>query len=168
MTSCPSPATRRPHAPSRIRPIAAFARVAVLAGFPICGAALAQTAPADQSLPSVTVSAKQEADIGPQLQKKASGGALGSKSQLDTPFSTTVVSGEDLADRQVTKIGDVFFNDASRRASACMSRFKAGVRSEVAENAAVLTGRLACAESAMGLVSPCHMPLMGSSSTSSG
>jgi len=113
MTSCPSPATRRTHAPSRIRPIAAFARVAVLAGFPICGAALAQTAPADQSLPSVTVSAKQEADIGPQLQKKASGGALGSKSQLDTPFSTTVVSGEDLADRQVTKIGDVFFNDAS-------------------------------------------------------
>lgn len=113
MTSCQSSAYRRQQAPSRIRPLAAFARVAVLAGFPLCGSVMAQTAPADQALPSVTVSAKQDIDIGPQLQKKAAGGALGSRSQLDTPFSTTVVSGEDLADRQVTKVGDVFFNDAS-------------------------------------------------------
>ncbi|AZG14555.1 TonB-dependent siderophore receptor [Cupriavidus pauculus] len=113
MTSCPSPARRRPSAPSRVRPIAAFARAAVLAGFPLCGTVLAQTAPADQALPSVTVSARQDVDVGPQLQKKASGGALGSRTQLDTPFSTTVVGSEDMADRQVAKIGDVFFNDAS-------------------------------------------------------
>jgi len=109
-------ATSRKNAvPSTIRPLAAFARMAVLAGFPLCtAAAFAQSADApEQALPSVTVSAKQEVDIGPQLRKKASSGALGSKSQLDTPFSTTVVSGEDLAERQVTKIGDVFFNDAS-------------------------------------------------------
>ncbi len=106
-------AARRKHAPSRIRPLAALARTAVLAGFPLCGTALAQQAPAEQALPSVTVSAKQEVDIGPQLQKRASSGALGTRSQLDTPFSTTVVTGEDLADRQVTKLGDVFFNDAS-------------------------------------------------------
>ncbi len=73
----------------------------------------AAAAPAEQALPAVTVSAAQEIEIGPQLKKKASGGALGNRSQLDTPFSTTTVTGEDLADRQVTKIGDVFFNDAS-------------------------------------------------------
>jgi iron complex outermembrane recepter protein len=120
MTSCPSPASSQ-HAPSRIRPLAAFARVAVLAGFPLCGSAAAfaqsaqtaQAAAADQALPAVTVTAAQDIELGPQLQKKASGGALGNRSQLDTPFSTTVVSGEDLADRQVTKVGDVFFNDAS-------------------------------------------------------
>lgn len=100
----------------RVRPLAALARVVVLAGFPVCGAAIAQTAPPaapEQALPAVTVSAQQEIEVGPQLRKKASGGALGNRSQLDTPFSTTIVTGEDLADRQVTKIGDVFFNDAS-------------------------------------------------------
>ncbi|WP_149136054.1 TonB-dependent siderophore receptor [Cupriavidus campinensis] len=119
MTSCLPNAARRQHAPSRVRPLAAFARMAVLTGFPLCGVAFAQTAepaaaaPAEQALPAVTVSAAQEIEIGPQLKKKASGGALGNRSQLDTPFSTTIVTGEDLADRQVTKIGDVFFNDAS-------------------------------------------------------
>jgi iron complex outermembrane receptor protein len=38
---------------------------------------------------------------------------LGSRKQLDTPFSTTVITGDDLAERQVTKLGDVFFTDAS-------------------------------------------------------
>jgi iron complex outermembrane receptor protein len=120
MTSCLSLAHRRLCAPSRVRPLAAFARLAVLAGFPLCGAALAQstepkagTVAADQALPAVTVSAAPDMSFGPQLQRKASGGALGTRSQLDTPFSTTVVTGEDLADRQVTKLGDVFFNDAS-------------------------------------------------------
>ncbi|RLK45446.1 TonB-dependent siderophore receptor [Cupriavidus plantarum] len=99
----------------RVRPIAALARTVVLAGFPLCGAALAQTAtPAPEAaLPTVTVQARQDIDVGPQLDRKASGGALGNRTQLETPFSTTVVTGEDLADRGVTKIGDVFFNDAS-------------------------------------------------------
>lgn len=48
-----------------------------------------------------------------QLEKKASTGALGSRTQLDTPYSTTIVTGEDLADRQVAKLGDVFAMDAS-------------------------------------------------------
>lgn len=115
MTSSLLPAStaRRKNAPSRLRPLSAFARTVVFIGFPICGTALAQQAPADQSLPSVTVSAKQDVDIGPQLEKRASGGALGTRSQLDTPFSTTVVTGEDLSDRQVKKLGDVFFTDAS-------------------------------------------------------
>ncbi|WP_371377888.1 TonB-dependent siderophore receptor [Sporomusa aerivorans] len=47
------------------------------------------------------------------LTEKAANGALGSRSLLDTPFSVTVVSGEELADRQVAKLGDVFATDAS-------------------------------------------------------
>lgn len=120
MTPCLSLASHRLSVPSRVLPLVAFIRTALLVGFPLCGAALAQTtettpgtATAEQALPAVTVSARQDIDVGPQLQKKMSGGALGSRSQLDTPFSTTVVTGEDLADRQVTKLGDVFFNDAS-------------------------------------------------------
>lgn len=112
MKSSLTPRTHRKPVPPRIRPLAALARLVVLAGFPICGAALAQAAP-DQALPSVTVSAKQEIEVGPQLDRKMTSGALGSRSQLDTPFSTTVVTGEDLADRQVAKLGDVFFTDAS-------------------------------------------------------
>lgn len=116
-------AARRQHAPSRVRPLAALARMAVLTGFPLCGVAFAQTATdpaaaapaaaAEQALPAVTVKAAQDIEIGQPLQRKAAGGALGTRSQLDTPFSTTVVTGEDMADRQVTKIGDVFFTDAS-------------------------------------------------------
>lgn len=89
--------------------------MAVLFGFPLCGAALAQqAAPAtEQALPAVTVSAGAMADAGQQLEKKVGSGALGNRAQIDTPYSTTIVSGEDLADRQVTKLGDVFAVDAS-------------------------------------------------------
>jgi iron complex outermembrane receptor protein len=37
----------------------------------------------------------------------------GTRTQLETPYSTTVVSGEELEDRQVKKLGDVFARDAS-------------------------------------------------------
>jgi len=40
-------------------------------------------------------------------------GALGSRSPLETPFSTTVVHNADLLERQVAKLGDVFSTDAS-------------------------------------------------------
>jgi len=97
------------------RHLAILAHLAVLTGFP-AAAALAQEAAAGagpQSLPAVTVSATAVDDAGLQLQKKASTGALGSRTQLDTPYSTTIVTGEDLADRQVSKLGDVFAMDAS-------------------------------------------------------
>ena len=112
MMSTSSSALRRPQAPSRVRPLAAFARLAVVAGFPLCATAYAQTAP-ETALPAVTVISKQDIEIGQPLDKKTSGGALGSKSQLDTPFSTAVFTSDDLADRQVAKLGDVFFTDAS-------------------------------------------------------
>jgi len=114
MSSRLFPAIRRNSAPPRLRPVAALAHLAVAAGLPLCGKALAQTtATAEQALPAFTVSAAQDIDIGPHLKKPMATGALGSRSQLDTPFSTTIVTGDDLADRQVSKLGDVFFTDAS-------------------------------------------------------
>jgi iron complex outermembrane recepter protein len=65
------------------------------------------------ALPAVKVSAAAETDSPLHLNTPVSAGALGSRSQLDTPFSTTVVTGEDMADRQVNKLGDVFALDAS-------------------------------------------------------
>jgi iron complex outermembrane receptor protein len=63
------------------------------------------------ALPTVTVTATEET---PQhLGAKVGSGALGARSQLETPFSTTVVRSEDLAERQVSKLGDVFALDAS-------------------------------------------------------
>jgi len=62
-------------------------------------------------LPAVTVTAAPES--AQHLRAKIDSGALGSRSQLDTPFSSTVVSGDDLSERQVTKLGDVFALDSS-------------------------------------------------------
>ena len=70
-------------------------------------------ASADQALPAVKVSASAVADSPLNLSTPVSSGALGTRSQLDTPFSTTVVTGEDLAERQVYKLGDVLAGDAS-------------------------------------------------------
>lgn len=68
---------------------------------------------AEQALPAVKVTGAAVADSPLHLNTPVSAGALGSRSQLDTPFSTTVVTGENLADRQVNKLGDVFAGDAS-------------------------------------------------------
>ncbi|WP_321924019.1 TonB-dependent siderophore receptor [Paraburkholderia guartelaensis] len=76
-------------------------------------AAAAGTAGTDQALPAVKVSASQVADSPLNLNTPVNSGALGTRSQLDTPFSTTVVTGENLAERQVYKLGDVFAGDAS-------------------------------------------------------
>lgn len=63
------------------------------------------------ALPTVTATAAEET---PQhLGAKVSSGALGARTQLETPFSTTVVKSEELAERQVSKLGDVFALDAS-------------------------------------------------------
>lgn len=77
----------------------------------ICAAAFAQTSQ-DAQLPAVTVTATG-VDSPQHLKAKTDGGALGARSQLDTPFSSTVVKAEDLAERQVTKLGDVFALDSS-------------------------------------------------------
>jgi len=47
------------------------------------------------------------------LQQVVTGGALGDKSILDTPFSISVVDSEDIAKRQAFTIGQIFANDPS-------------------------------------------------------
>lgn len=67
----------------------------------------------DTVLPAVTVSAATAGESEQHLETKVATGALGSRSQLDTPFSTTVVDEEELAARQPGKLGDIFMGDAS-------------------------------------------------------
>lgn len=69
--------------------------------------------PATASLQATTVTDSTLRETPQNLKQKVSNGALGERSQLDTPFSTTVVSQEQLEARQATKIGEVFANDAS-------------------------------------------------------
>lgn len=63
------------------------------------------------SLPAVSVTASADNTL--HLSERVSSGALGARSQLDTPFSMAVIKADDLAERQVTKLGDVFALDAS-------------------------------------------------------
>lgn len=73
----------------------------------------AASAPAEATLPAIAVKATTDSDQGQHLHEEVNNGALGNRSQLDTPYSTTIVTGEDLADRQAKKLGDVFAQDAS-------------------------------------------------------
>ncbi|MGC5371833.1 TonB-dependent receptor plug domain-containing protein, partial [Klebsiella pneumoniae] len=63
--------------------------------------------------PTVTVSAPAAGEGTQHLQSQSSAGALGSRSLLDTPFSVTSITAADLADKQVNKLGDLFYNEAS-------------------------------------------------------
>jgi iron complex outermembrane receptor protein len=65
------------------------------------------------TLPEVAVTATAVDNISLHLQNKVSAGALGSRSQLETPLSTTVITREDLSERQISKLGDVFALDAA-------------------------------------------------------
>jgi len=79
----------------------------------LVGRTHAQEAAASASLPTVTVTAESQDGTQQHLGARVSSGALGARSQLETPFSTSVVRGEDMAERQVSKLGDVFALDAS-------------------------------------------------------
>jgi iron complex outermembrane recepter protein len=92
--------------------------IAVLALFSLCSATQAAhaqeaTAATEATLPAVSVTATQDKDAGQHLHKDVSAGALGTRTQLETPYSTTIVTSEELQDRQVKKLGDVFAQDAS-------------------------------------------------------
>ncbi|WP_240648309.1 TonB-dependent siderophore receptor [Pararobbsia silviterrae] len=79
------------------------------------GSAWAQESPAvsEGTLPAVEVVGTSASESPRHLATDVSNGALGTRSQLDTPYSTTVVSHQDLQDTQPAKLADVFFNDAS-------------------------------------------------------
>lgn len=64
-------------------------------------------------LPDVVVSGSGMDTTLQHLQAPVNGGALGNRTQLETPFSSAVVTSTDIEDRQVNKLGDVFATDAS-------------------------------------------------------
>ncbi|MFC0398213.1 TonB-dependent siderophore receptor [Paraburkholderia rhizosphaerae] len=66
---------------------------------------------AEKALPAVRITASQDAPL--HLDEDVSSGALGTRSQLDTPFSTTIVTDEQLQEMQPAKLGEVFMRDAS-------------------------------------------------------
>ncbi|MGI4985227.1 MAG: TonB-dependent receptor plug domain-containing protein, partial [Janthinobacterium lividum] len=69
---------------------------------------------AQQALPVIAVRADAADDDAPQhLSRTVSAGALGARSQLDTPFSMSVVTRQDIEDAQPAKLGDLFAADAS-------------------------------------------------------
>ncbi|MHC3910251.1 hypothetical protein ACMZ4X_03497 [Achromobacter marplatensis] len=64
-------------------------------------------------MPAVTVKAAPVDETLEHLSTPVNTGALGNRSQFETPFSTTVVTAADIQERQVNKLGDVFALDAS-------------------------------------------------------
>ncbi|MGI4861543.1 MAG: TonB-dependent siderophore receptor [Janthinobacterium lividum] len=65
----------------------------------------------DASLPAIRVSAQRDSDLA--AGKKLNGGALGDRAQVDTPFSTTVKTGDDIADLGARSATDAFKYDAA-------------------------------------------------------
>ncbi|MDQ8035650.1 MAG: TonB-dependent receptor plug domain-containing protein, partial [Bordetella sp.] len=77
-------------------------------------AAPAQAQTDVSQLPAVTVNAApltEETLV--KLNTPVNSGALGSRTQLETPFSSTVIGNVQLEDSNPSKLGDVFFTDAS-------------------------------------------------------
>jgi iron complex outermembrane receptor protein len=103
------------HSPTIVR----RTRIALLVGGAFAASAQAQTqgpaAAVDAVAPNlpapqiVTINAEREREG----EKARSRGALGSRSDLDTPFATATVTSEQLEDRQVTSLAQVFAEDAS-------------------------------------------------------
>ena len=79
----------------------------VAGSFGAVGSAAAQssTEAASTALSTVTVQGTRTRSLG--------AGALGARSELETPFSVRQVDAEDLDARQVKSLGKVFANDAS-------------------------------------------------------
>ena len=72
-----------------------------------------KTPEAAQQLPTISVTATGESATLHDLEAPVNAGALGNLTQLETPFSTTVVTRGDLDDRPIVKLGDLFATDAS-------------------------------------------------------
>lgn len=67
----------------------------------------------ETTLPEVKVSGVVQADEGQHLTTPVNSGALGSRTVLETPFSSTVVTSADIAERRITTLGELFTTDAS-------------------------------------------------------
>lgn len=113
-------AAPRARARHRRSPATALTVLAAAIGVGMSGQARAQGASSDSAssqvaqMPTVSIQATAvDDDTLVHLQTPVNTGALGNRTQLETPFSTTVVTAQDIEDRQVNKLGDVFALDAS-------------------------------------------------------
>ena len=70
-------------------------------------------AQAQTTLPTVEVAAPAVSGVTQNLGAKVSAGALGTMAQKDTPFSSAVVSSEQIQEQAPQKLGDLFVMDAS-------------------------------------------------------
>ncbi|MFX5693371.1 Plug domain-containing protein, partial [Acinetobacter baumannii] len=64
----------------------------------------------DSVLPQITVTDSADKK---KLAEKVSSGALGDRSELETPFSTRAVKSDEIEDRQATSLAEVLKYDAS-------------------------------------------------------
>lgn len=103
--------SRRPrlHRP----PIGAAVLLAGLAHAQTAEPPASVAATADATLPAVTVTATADNPGGQHLERRVQAGALGSRRAIDTPFSVTTVTDQDIAQRAPAKLGDLFLRDAS-------------------------------------------------------
>ncbi|WP_081214968.1 TonB-dependent siderophore receptor [Pandoraea pnomenusa] len=110
------PAPRSALAPLALATLLSFAVVPAFGQTPgtvgNADASSADTA-SQATLKATTVTSSALRETPQNLKQPVQAGALGSRSQLDTPYSTTVVSQEQLEQRQPAKLGDVFVTDAS-------------------------------------------------------
>jgi iron complex outermembrane receptor protein len=67
----------------------------------------------EATLSSVTVKAAMESDVTRNLGTAVRAGALGDVAQKDTPFSSAVVSSQQIQEQAPQKLGDLFIQDAS-------------------------------------------------------
>ncbi|OZI65024.1 TonB-dependent siderophore receptor [Bordetella genomosp. 1] len=103
-----------PSRPLAARPARTALASALTAAFAAGLAAPAQAQTDVSQLPAVTVNAApltEETLV--KLNTPVNSGALGSRTQLETPFSSTVIGNVQLEDSNPSKLGDVFFTDAS-------------------------------------------------------
>lgn len=108
--------TRKGRARKLARPAVTPSVLALALGmvFPVGAQAQSTTDPQGVAqLPAVTVNAAPLDETLEHLSAPVNTGALGNRTQLETPFSTTVVTAADIEERQVSKLGDVFALDAS-------------------------------------------------------
>lgn len=105
-----------------LRPLVALLQPWLGAGLALAaGGVLAQTAATEATLKEVKVVEQAEGGLqqpyaGGQLARGGSLGVLGTADVMDTPFSTTNYTAEQLQNQQARSVADVVANDASVRA----------------------------------------------------
>lgn len=112
MSKNPTLPNRAAHARRRT-PRLLFRPCLIAAGIALAMPAMAEDAAADAEGKSKVTQLDALKVTGKRVVENKSGGALGKRSELDTPFSVYSVSGEDIEERQASTLSAVFAKDAS-------------------------------------------------------